>query len=113
MNNSQIVFVLFLILISYYYLMTRQNEGYTGIGYGPFKPIDDTPLVDPLVCYPGTYWRNGTYYDSCKKMLSPKMRMGVDGKPFREPEAKYKMVCSPDEHLNRNCQFVKVYDKFF
>ena len=111
MNNQQILFVLFLIAISYYYLTTRQNEGY--LSFGPFTPIAETPLVDPLVCYPGTYWRNGTYNDMCmKKSKTMKMRMSVDGKPYREPEAKYKMVCFPDQHLNRNCQFVKVYEKY-
>lgn len=111
MNNQQIIFIIFLIAISYYYLMTRQNESY--LSYGPFTAINETPLVDPYACYPGTYWRSNTYNDICmKKTNAIKMRMSVDGKPFREPEAKYKMVCSPDEHLNRNCQFVKVYEKY-
>jgi hypothetical protein len=111
MDNTQIIFVLFLIAISYYYLMTRKNEGY--LTYGPFKPINETPMVDPLVCYPGTYWRNKTYKDLCRPMNKKRQsRMAVDGKPFREPEVKYKMVCFPDKHLNRNCKFVKVYNNY-
>jgi hypothetical protein len=111
-----VILIIFLV-IEYYYFSMLKKEHFTNtnnIRYGPFQPIANTRLVDPLVCYPGTYWRNGTYSDTCSTMNQKRpMRMSVEGEPRRIPNMKYEMVCSPDEHLNRNCQFVKVYDKYY
>jgi hypothetical protein len=109
------ILIVIFVLVEYYYFSQLRKEPFSNyLGYGPFTPIQDTRLVDPLVCYPGTYWRNGTYYDTCKQMSKGRpMRMSVEGETRRAPEAKYEMVCSPDEHLNRNCQFVKVYNRFY
>ena len=116
MDTNTVLFIIVLIFLGYYYLVNQSVESFSGynVGYGPFKPIEETRSVDPLVCFPGTYWRNGTYYDLCKKMSAGRpMRMDVEGNSYRAPEAKYEMVCSVDDHLNRNCQFVKIYNKFY
>jgi hypothetical protein len=127
MSIAEIIFgIIIIAIIVYLYLIVQKNqktvksEGFCSGAYrrlraGPFQPVPVTSnLVDPLVCYPGTYWRNGTYQDSCYKMsqLRPS-RMDVEGNAVREPEKKYKMVCSVDDHLNRNCQMLKVYDRYY
>lgn len=71
-------------------------------------------LVDPLACYPGTYWRNKTFKDLCVPMERKRpLRLDVEGKPIRNPEPRYEIVCDPDQHLNRNCRLVKVYDQYY
>jgi hypothetical protein len=40
------------------------------------------------------------------------LRMDVEGKPTRIAEPRYEMICNPDERGNRNCQMVKVYNRF-
>ncbi len=109
-----VLFIIFLIVEYYYFTQLKKENFSTSLGYGPFNPIENTRLVDPLVCYPGTYWRTGTYNDVCLPMKQKRpLRMSVEGEPRRVPEPKYRMVCSPDEHLNRNCQMVKVYDQYY
>jgi hypothetical protein len=112
-----VVLVVIFVIVEYYYFMKLKKEKFSNyLGYGPFKPIENenTRLVDPLVCYPGTYWRTGTYNDVCLPMNKRrKMRMSVEGERIRAPEPRYEMICSPDKHLNRNCQFVKVYNRYY
>jgi hypothetical protein len=111
MNTTKVLFLIVLVFLGYYHLITLRTEPFT---YGPFTPIEATRSVDPLVCYPGTYWRNGTYNDICKPMNNKRpLRMTSSGEKLRAPEAKYELVCSVDEHLKRNCQFVKVYNQYY
>ena len=117
MNTTKVLFLIALVFLGYYHLITAQIEPFNNNNnnmYGPFTPIDETRSVDPLVCYPGTYWRNGTYNDICQKMNKKRpLRMTSSGEKLRAPEPRYEMVCSVDDHLNRNCQFVKVYDQYY
>jgi hypothetical protein len=114
MNSTKVLFLIVLVFIGYYYLITLKTEPFSGYSYGPFKPIEETRSVDPLVCYPGTYWRNSTYNDICKQMSDKRpLRMTSSGEKIRAPEVRYEMVCSVDDHLTRNCQFVKVYNEYY
>jgi len=111
MKNFEVVLIIFIIVFVCYGYMYYKNEQF--VNYGPFNPIEEQGLVDPLVCYPGTYWRNKSYQDICRPMtLKRPMRMDVEGKPFRLPEPRYEMICNPDERGNRNCQMVKVYKHY-
>jgi hypothetical protein len=113
MKNFEIVLILFLFILALYVYMYYKNEQF--INFGPFKPVPESQeLIDPLVCYPGTYWRNKSYQDICRPMsIKRPMRMDVEGKPSRLAEPRYEMVCNPDERGNRNCQMVKVYNRYF
>lgn len=78
------------------------------------KVYSKSALVDPLACYRGTYWRNKSYDNVCLPLTCDKpKRLTTDGKRIRLPEARYEIVCNPDQHLNRNCKMVKVYRKFY
>ncbi len=112
MKNFEIVLIIFVIIIACYVYMYRKNEQF--INYGPFNPIQPQgDLIDPLVCYPGTYWRNKSYQDICRPMtLKRPMRMDVEANPVRLAEPRYEMVCNPDQRGNRNCQMVKIYKHY-
>ncbi len=116
MKNFEIVAILFLIVLIASTFMYYKNETFTSeysYRYGPFEPVDETRLVDPLVCYPGTYWRNKSYKNICKRVTMERpMRLTTEGKSNRIPEPRYEMVCNPDQRGNRNCQMVKVYDQY-
>ena len=112
MKNFEVVLIIFIIIIACNVYMYRKNEQF--INFGPFQAVKpDQDLIDPLVCYPGTYWRNKSYQDICRPMTQKRpMRMDVEGNPVRVAEARYEMVCNPDERGNRNCQMVKVYNRY-
>ena len=112
MKNFEVVLIIFIIIITCNVYMYRKNEQF--INFGPFQAVKpEQDLIDPLVCYPGTYWRNKSYQDICRPMTQKRpMRMDVEGNPVRVAEARYEMVCNPDERGNRNCQMVKVYNRY-
>ena len=113
MKNFQLVLIIFCVIIVCYFYMYQKNEKFSNPEYGPFLPVEPHGLIDPLVCYPGTYWRNNSYQDICKPMaIKRPLRMDVEGKPTRIAEPRYEMICNPDERGNRNCQMVKVYNRF-
>jgi hypothetical protein len=112
MKNFEVVLIIFIIIIACNLYMYRKNEQF--INFGPFQAVKpEQDLIDPLVCYPGTYWRNKSYQDICRPMTQKRpMRMDVEGNPVRVAEARYEMVCNPDERGNRNCQMVKIYNHY-
>ncbi len=115
MKNFQIVLVIFIIIIICYLMAYFSNEKFEnqGLNYGPFQSIEETKMNDPYVCFPGTYWRNKTYKDICLPMNKKRpQRMSVEREKTRPSEPRYKLICSPDERGNRNCQMVKVYNHY-
>lgn len=115
MENFQLVSIIFIVIIGCYFYMYIKNETFANyLEAGPFNPLDNnTQLVDPLVCFPGTYWRNNSYQDICKPMtMARPMRIDVEGNAKRLPEPRYEIMCDPDERGNRNCQMVKIFDKY-
>jgi hypothetical protein len=114
MENCNLVLVIFIIIIGCYVYMYIKNETFVNyLETGPFQPLASDGLVDPLVCFPGTYWRNNSYQDICKPMtMARPMRMDVEGNAKRIPEARYEIMCNPDDKGNRNCQMVKIFDKY-
>jgi hypothetical protein len=111
MENFHIVLIIFIIIIVCNIYMYMSNEGFTNCSSNSGMP--QMVMVDSLACFPGTYWRNKSYQDMCAPVsMRRPMRMDVEGKPARLPEPRYEMVCNPDERGNRNCQMVKVYNKY-
>ena len=110
MENFHIVLMIFGIIIVCNIFMYMSNEGFVNCNTNTMPKM---AMIDSLACFPGTYWRNKSYQDMCSPvtMYRP-MRMDVEGKPYRLPEARYEMVCNPDQRGNRNCQMVKVYNRF-
>ena len=116
MDSCKLVFyILLIIILGVYLLINQKNEKFNNLNYGPFQTLNsNSRLIDPMVCYRGTYWRNKSYDDICIPINKNRpQRMSVEGEPRREPQVKYQMVCNPDKHLNRNCQLVKVYNTFY
>ena len=109
MNNTDIFLLAILLILIYLYLNSRKSrkEG--------FQPIPPGNLVDPNVCYPGTYWRQNTYKNICNPVTTSRpQKVTTDGYiSARTPDSRYRLVCTVDEHLTRDCRLIKVSDEHF
>jgi hypothetical protein len=108
--NYTDVFLLIVLLILIYLNINqniKQNVKQTKEGFEPILPGN---LVDPNVCYPGTYWRHNTYKSACQPTTtSNPPKITTDGCiGARTPDSRYRLVCTVDEHLTRDCRLVKV-----
>jgi hypothetical protein len=101
-----------LLLLVYIYLNPKK-EGFHQVL--PNNVIEQTELVDPNACYPGTYWRHNTYQKTCQSTNSSKpLKVTTDGNiGVRTPDSRYKLFCTVDSHLNRDCKLIKVSQNHF